>query len=94
MEPPKKKLKQNKSRFIVYSETEIKSKHDAARNVNTSRSEDRANSAFQKFLTQVGKEDLRYWLYDEEELDDMLEKFWFGAHKDPEEDYQSDPEDP
>ena len=93
MEPPKKKLNQNKSRFIVYSESEIAGKHDAARNINTSRSEGRANSAFQKFLTQIGKDDVRYWLYEEDELDLLLGKFWFGARKDPDKDYESDPED-
>ena len=33
MEPPKKKLKQTKSRFIIYSESEIVEKNDAAKNI-------------------------------------------------------------
>ena len=36
---------------------------------------------------------MRYWLYTEDKLDIMLEKFWFGACKDPDSDYESDPED-
>ena len=39
------------------------------------KSEGHANSAFQKFLTKYGKENLDYWYYGEEELDSMLAKF-------------------
>ena len=93
MEPAKKKLKQSKSRFIIYSEEEIKQKNDAAKNINTSQSEERANNAFQKFLRECGRDDVKYWLYDEEDLDNMLSKFWFGARKDADDNYESDPED-
>ena len=78
----------------MYTESELVNKHQAAKNINTTRSDDRANSAFQKFLGELGKEDLRYWLYEEEELDIALEKFWFGARKSPDEECESDPEDP
>ena len=93
MEPVKKKLKTKSDRFVLYSEQELKSKHDASINKNTKHSEDRANSAFQKFLTQAGKTDLNYWLYEEDELDLMLEQFWFGARKDPDNCYDSDEDD-
>ena len=80
MDPPQKKQKvTNSSHFIVYSDSEIASKHEASKNRNTTNSENHANSAFQKFLSQAGKDDLQYWFYDEEELDSMLTKFWFGA---------------
>ena len=83
MEPLNKKSKSvNKQCFVLYSDEELKRKHDASRNINTSRSKDCANTAFRKFLQQVGKSDLDYWFYEEEELDCMLEKFRFGAHKD------------
>ena len=61
MEPPNKK-----QRFILYSEEELKNKHEASRNYNTTKSEDRANAAFQKFLQQAGKKDLEYWFYEED----------------------------
>ena len=93
MEQPRKKQKTHNSRFVLLSEEELKSKHEASKNKNMVNSEKRANSAFQKFLQQAGKQDLRYWLYTEDELDIMLEKFWFGARKDPDSDYESDPED-
>ena len=93
MEPQRKKQKVNNSQFVLLSEEELRSKHEASKNRNTTNCEKRANSAFQKFLAQAGKEDLRYWLYEEDELDIMLEKFWFGAHKDPDSDYENDPED-
>ena len=47
-----------------------------------------------KVLLQYGKSDLHYWNYDEEELDSMLAKFWFGARKDPDTDEETDTEDP
>ena len=84
---------QKKQRFVLYSEEELQNKHEASRNYNTTKCEDRANAAFQKFLQQGGKTDMEYWLYKEDELDLMLEKFWFGARKDPGDDYQSDSED-
>ena len=56
-------------------------------------SEQSINSAFQKFLQQAVKTDLNYCLYKEGELDLMLEKFQFGAHKDPDSDYNNDTED-
>ena len=75
METPKKKQKTDKSsRFVLYSEEELQNKHEASRNRNTCRSEDRANSAFQKCLTQAGKSNLEYWYYEEYELDLMLTK--------------------
>ena len=60
MEPQKKKLKKDTNCFVIYSETELKSKHDASVNINTSRSEDHAKSAFTKFLKQAGKDNLEY----------------------------------
>ena len=33
-------------------------------------------------------------MYEEPELDNFLSKFWFGARKDPDSDYESDEEDP
>ena len=94
MHPVKKKQKlQNKQCFVLYSEEELARKHAQSRNKNTTKSEDRANKAFQKFLLQIGKADLEYWLYDKDELDIILEKFWFGARKDPDSDYESDTED-
>ena len=33
---------------------------------------------------------MEYWYYEEDELDKMLEKFWFGAHKDTDSDNDTD----
>ena len=82
-----------KQRFVLYLEDQLKNKHEASRNYNTTKSEDRANAAFQNFLQQAGKTDMEYWLYEEDKLDLMLEKFWFGARKQPGDDYESDRED-
>ena len=45
-------------------------------------------------MQQAGKDNLDYWTYEEDELDMMLEKFWFGARKDPDSEYETDDEDP
>ena len=49
---------------------------------------------FRKFLAQCGETNLDYWSYEEPELDNYLAKFWFGARKSPDSDYESDTEDP
>ena len=95
MEPPcKKSKKDTKSRFVLYSDEDINAKHESNKNKNTTKTEERANKAFQRFLQEMGKSNLEYWYYDEEELDNMLAKFYHGAHKDPDSDFESDPEDP
>ena len=43
--------------------------------------EKKAHKAFTKFLTQMGCNDLEYWLYEEPELDNYLAKYWLGARK-------------
>ena len=76
----------------MYSDKEIHPKQH--NNKNTTKTEEHANNVFQKFLQQLGKDNLEYWYYHEEELDKILAKFWYGAYKDPDSDYESDPEDP
>ena len=86
--------KNNNARFVLYSDKEIEDKIQANKNRNTTKSEQCANSAFQKFLSQYGKDNLEYWFYDEEELDSMLAKFWFGSRKDTDLDAESNTDDP
>ena len=94
MDPPKKKFKKtNKPCFVMYTDEEIQQKQDANKNKNTTKAEERANNAFQKFLQQTGKANLEYWNYDEEELDNMLCKFYYKARKDPDSDYDSAEDD-
>ena len=94
MEPKWKKLKQTKSKFIVYTDEEIKAKQDAGKNKNTTKTKERADRAFRRFLSECGETDLDYWNYQEPDLDSYLSKFWFGARKDPDDDYKSDSDDP
>ena len=49
---------------------------------------------FKKFLIKCGEKQLDYWNYAESELDNFLCKFWFGAHKNSESDYETDSDDP
>ena len=45
-------------------------------------------------MRQCGETNVDYWYYEEPELDCYLSKFWFGARKDPDSDYESDNDDP
>ena len=92
MEPQKKKFKGN-CKNIVYTDEQIKAKQDGQKNKNTIKTEERANRAFRRFLHDCGEVDLDYWNYDEPELDNYLSKFWFGARKSPDSDYESDQDD-
>ena len=92
MESKKKKLKTN-HKNIVYTEEQIKAKQEGQKNVNTIKTEERANRAFRRFLHDCGEVDLNYWNYDEPELDSYLSKFWFGARKSPDSDYESEEDD-
>ena len=94
METPKKKLKLTKSRSVIYSEEQIKQKQVAGKNANTTKTEERADRAFKKFLAECGENKLDYLYYKEPELDAYLAKFWFGAKKTTESDYETDSEDP
>ena len=46
MEPPQKKRKNTKPKFIVYTDEEIKAKQEAGKNKNTTKTEERADRAF------------------------------------------------
>ena len=74
-------LPQKKTKFILYSDEQIKAKQMAGKNINTTRTEERANQAFRRFLSESGEMNLDYWLYEEPELDNYLSKFWFSARK-------------
>ena len=72
-----------KKRFLILSDEELEIKSKAQKNVNTDKSEKRADKAFRNFLIPCGREenDCDYWDFTEESLDDYLAKFWFGARK-------------
>ena len=94
MEPQPKRQKVNKPKFVVYSDEEIKRKQEAGKNRNTTKTEEHADQSFCRFLSQCREEDLQYWNYSESDLDAYLSKFWFGARKDPDSDYESDENNP
>ena len=72
-----------KKRFLVLSDDDLLVKTKQQKNVNTDKSEKRADKAFRNFLIACGREehDCDYWDFTEESLDDYLAKFWFGARK-------------
>ena len=94
MAQPKKKMKLSRSKSVVFTDQQLQEKQKAGKNINTTKTEEQADRAFKKFLTQCGESNLDYWSYEEPELDNFLSKFWFGARKDPESDYETDEEDP
>ena len=63
---------------------EIAAKSKKSKNINTDKSEKRADRAFRKFLEALGyaENNTEYWFFDEPTLDNCLAKFWFGARKD------------
>ena len=94
MEPKTKKRKITTTKSVLYTDQQIKEKQEAGKNKNTTKTDERANRAFRNFLKDNGESNLDYWNYEEPELDSFLSRFWFGARKDPNDDYVSDNEDP
>ena len=49
MEPAKKKKKIDRSKFIVYTDKQIKANHEAGKNKNTTKTEERADRVLGNF---------------------------------------------
>ena len=73
-----------KNRFVLLDDKALEKKNDEQKNINTEKSNRRADRAFRSFLEAMGREtnDCDYWDFTEESLDDYLAKFWFGVRKD------------
>ena len=72
----------------------LKQNKKLGKNKNTTKTKELTDRAFRKFLSKCSEKQLDYWNYAEPELDNFLCKFWFGAHKDPESDYETDSDYP
>ena len=77
----KKRLHGSVQEHVVYDEDTISLKRKKSENQNTVKSEERANRAFQRFLSQCNVDSTEYWFYTEPELDNYLAKFYLGARK-------------
>ena len=75
MDHAKKKQKITSNKAVVFTDDQMKEKHKASKNINTTKTEEQADRAFKKFLTQCGESNLDYWYYKEPELDNYLAKF-------------------
>ena len=91
--------KRKQDRFVVLDDEQLEKKTKDSKNINTERSERRADTAFRKFLEACGVPecDRDYTKYSDADLDSYLSKFWFGARKDvcelsDEDDFDEDPE--
>ena len=84
----------SKQRFILLDDDELDKKNDEQRNINTEKSNKRADTAFRSFLEAMGRatNDCDYWDFTEESLDDYLAKFWFGARKHIQEEEENEEE--
>ena len=94
-ESENKGLKQKKGiddQYVVFSDDELLKKIRMAKNLNTEKSEKKADRAFTRFLKQTGCTDLKYWFFEEPELDKHLAKFWLGVRKYDNEDDSEDEE--
>ena len=69
------------NQHILFSKEELLKKVKLVKNASTKKSEDKADRAFTKFLSQLGATDLNYWISEESELKNHLTKFWLGLHK-------------
>ena len=69
--------------FLVLDSNELELRCKKSKNINTDKSEKRADRVFCKVLIALKKhEDDIDWNYDEPTLDNCLASFWFGARKD------------
>ena len=85
----------NDHKDLIISDDESEKKLVGGKNVNTVKSEKKADKAFCRLLTSHGCTDTNYWYFEEPELDNFLAKFWLCVHKDDDDESdESDQEDP
>ncbi len=63
------------------TDEELAAKEELMDNKNTLKHEHSAHIAFDKFLEQAGVQSHEYWLYTDEELNQWMQKFWFGVRR-------------
>ena len=74
-----------KKRFKQITDQELIQKRRSLENSNTVNAEKCADRAFKLFLQENGVDSVDYYFYEEEELSNWLQKFWFSARMLPEE---------
>lgn len=70
-----------KRKFNILSDSDVAEKKKKLDNENTVKQEKRANTAFTLFLQAAGEEDLEYWDFTFDKLDNYLGKFFLGVEK-------------
>ena len=80
---------------IVITDEDLEKKLITGKNLNTVKSEKKADKAFRNFLTANGCTNTDYWYFEEPELDNFLAKFWLCTRKEEQSDSEeSDNDDP
>lgn len=74
--PKKKKAKPNK-RFANLTESDIDKVKEDNKKANTIRADKKCEKAFIEYLQAKGFQNLEYWNYSTEDLNNILSKFWF-----------------
>ena len=69
------------TRNVIVTDEEIENKNEQAKNKNRENQNKRADKAFRNFLTEAGVTNTEYWLFEEQEFDKYLAKFWHGVRK-------------
>ena len=58
--------------------TTLRKRSKETKNNNTTKSDKKCEKIFMKYLKSTGN-DIKYWLYDPEDLDKQLGTFWFAV---------------
>ena len=66
-----------RKRFEHYTDEQIKQKRQNTIPKATLKSNEKWDRAFRCYLEEIGAENCQYWYYPDEELDQVLSKFWF-----------------
>ena len=65
-------------RFEDLTENDVENRSKEIKNKNTIKSDKKCEKIFMKYLKATGN-DVKYWLYDPEDLDRQLGTFWFAV---------------
>lgn len=68
-----------KPRFQLFDDEELQAFQKDLEVKNTIKNEKKVTKCFQEFLEASGEENLDFWTYEDQKLDALLGKFYFGA---------------
>ena len=69
-----------RKRFENFTDEEIKQKRHATIPKATIKNNEQWNRTFRNYLEEINAHSTEYWYYPDEELDQVLSRFWFAVH--------------